>query len=576
MGEASQVTLAQGITAEHVVVTMPYKFGKVLEDLYIVHQDRRCTLISLIGEDGNIKANRLALDEMVASIDLTSTNIYGLPRQEALVFRGSDPLPKTMDPARALGSAADFAGHAFSGLVRLNPQLQIEPDLAESWQISPSGEVYTFTLRSGLAFSDGKPITAQDVKNSWERAADPNTESETARTYLGDILGVNDKLDGKAGEVAGVQAITDRTLVVTLDAPKPYFLAKLTYPTSFVVDPDQAAEGDSGWEFSPNASGPYQIKEYRKGEVLIYERNNSYHTPAKTRYILYLLNRSGDPVSLFEAGEVDITRIGAEAATEIQEPDHLLHDSLQSAANLCTSYLYFNNSLPPIDDLNVRKALALAIDREKLIDQFTENLYTASDSLLPPAMPGFTPNESPPIYDPKAARQALKDSRYAGDMPTLKLVTSGRGNDESPLLDAIINMWRQELGLAVTLEYIDPEVFNEEVKDSGGHIVNGGWCADYPDPQNFLDILFHSQSEFNNSGYTNPEVDALLEQARAELDPTRRLELYAQAERLLLDNFAALPLWNTVTFMLVNPQLEGYLLGPMEVAQVQNMVKTDR
>ena len=191
-------------------------------------------------------------------------------------------------------------------------------------------------------------------------------------------------------------------------------------------------------------------------------------------------------------------------------------------------------------------------------------------------MPGFTPNASPPVYDPQAARLALKASQYAGDMPTLKLVARGSAGDESPLLDAILNMWRKELGLEIEVEYIDPEVYVKEVRDSGGQIIEGGWCADYPDPQNFLDILFHSNSEFNEVVYANPEVDSLLEQARTELDSARRLELYAEAERLLLEDFAALPLWNTVTFILVNPDLQGYILGPMEVAQVQNMRKSDR
>lgn len=567
------VQLANGISADKGVVN--YKAGAQAGAIEIVTTvyGSNCLMLAAVGPLEGLEKNRAGIDNLVASLDLRAALLYGVNREEAVVLEAGDPLTKYLDPAITTGGAYGYIGLPFSGLVRLSQGLQVEPDLAESWQISPTGEVYTFTLRAGLTFADGKPLTAEDFRLSWERAADPKLESETTRTYLGDILGVNEKLDGQAETIRGLNVIDERTLVVTLDAPKSYFLAKLTYPTGFVIDVAQAEKDPEGWFYKPNASGPFTIKEYREGEAFVYERNDSYYTPAKSRYIIFLLNRVGDPVSMFEAGEVDLAYPLLSAIPSLEDPGNPLNSSLQSTTELCTSYLYFNNTLAPMDDPNVRKALALAIDREKLNEQFSDGMNVLSDSLLPPGMPGYTSGQPVPQYDPAAAREALKASKYAGQMPTLKYVSMGRAGSEDPLIDAIISMWRKELGIKVEVQFIDPEVFAKTVQEAGGHIVDGGWCADYPDPQNFLDILFHTGSEFNHPPYSNPAVDALLEQARTEVDPAARLALYQQADRLLLEDFAALPLWSGQTFLLVNPELKGYVLGAMEVPQLHLVYK---
>lgn len=567
------VALANGIEADKGGVDYKMQGEPSAMEVVTTVYGSTCLLVLTVGPKAGLEANRAGIDSLVASLDLRAALLYGVNREEAVVLEAGDPLTKFLDPAITTGGAYGYIGLPFSGLVRLSQGLQVEPDLAESWQISPTGEVYTFTLRAGLTFADGKPLTAEDFRLSWERAADPKLESETTRTYLGDILGLNEKLEGQAETIRGLNVVDERTLVVTLDAPKSYFLAKLTYPTGFVIDVAQAEKDPQDWFYAPNASGPFTIKEYREGEVFIYERNDSYHTPAKSRYIIFLLNRVGDPVSMFEAGEVDLAYPLLSAIPSLQDPGNPLNSSLQSTTELCTTYLYFNNTLAPMDDPNVRKALALAIDREKLNEQFSDGMNVLSDSLLPPGMPGYTSGQPVPQYDPDAAREALKASKYAGQMPTLKYVSMGRAGSEDPLIDAILSMWRKELGIKVEVQFIDPEVFAKTVQEAGGHIVDGGWCADYPDPQNFLDILFHTGSEFNHPPYTNPAVDALLEQARTEVDPAARLALYQQADRLLLEDFAALPLWSGQTFLLVNPELQGYVLGAMEVPQLHLVYK---
>jgi ABC-type transport system substrate-binding protein len=503
------------------------------------------------------------LAQLYATIRLFDPQVYGLERRETLVQLGGDPDPEDLDPARAQGSADDYVGHLFSGLVRLSPQLQIQPDLAESWTISPDGKTYTFTLRSGLKFQSGQPITAADVQYSWERAADPATESVTAATYLGDIVGVKDKLEGKADRIAGVEVVDARTLAVMLDAPKPYFLAKLTYPTAYVVNRANVEGGGERWMFEADASGPFAVREYIEDEMIAFDRNENYYAPAKIPHLAYIFNPRGSSISLYEAGDIDLLLVGGENAVRVRRPDDPLNAEWVSTTSMCTSLLQIDVSQPPMDDPDVRRAFALAVDRDALNERFSENLDLPAVSVLPPAMPGYSTDGLPVFaHDPDAARAALAESKYAGNLPPIILNASGY-SEPGDFINALAEMWRTTLDAEVRVELLDPRNYTKAAHDNHGHIVSYGWCADYPDPENFLDILFHSDSGFNVAGYDNPEVDQLLEQARTEPDPARRLALYHQAETLILADNASLPLMHWVSDALVKPYVKGYTLAPM-------------
>ena len=572
--EAGEVRLAKGLLGTKTDLTIKDTSQNIIfVEVVDAQSSTLCAVVSAAGPTGVMERNRDVLDSIYSTLNLTSHNLYGIDREDALVLLGYDPDPEDLDPAQSPSGAYSFVGHIFSGLVRLNQQLQVVPDLAESWQVSPDGTIYTFTLRSDAAFASGKPLTAQDVKYSWERAAEPRTNSETVLTYMDDIVGLKDKVNGKAKEVSGITVVDDRTLVVQLDGPKPYFLAKLSYPTSFIIDSEDTKSGSKDWVLSANASGPYKIKEYIKGEALIFERNEQYHTPAKLPNVIYLLNRGGSSVSMYQAGEVDIVDVDQEMIAELQKPDNELHNQLISGTDLSTYYLAFNNTEPPMDDLNVRKALALAIDRQRLLELIAKDYAIPANTILPPGMPGYLSDQPVIPYDPEAARQALKESAYANNMPVLKLKVPGSSTSKSELLDAVIEMWRTELGLTVQVERINSENFVRTIQQRPGHISRMSWLADYPDPQNFLDVLLYSQNPFNYGRYANPEVDRLIEAARIESDTARRLELYQQAEKLLLEDYAVLPLWHYLTFKLVNPAIKNFVLPPMEVPYVDLIEK---
>jgi oligopeptide transport system substrate-binding protein len=511
----------------------------------------------------DFQAGRSTVQRVIDSIVIGSPTLFGLDRAQTLVMLGYDPDPEDIDPALVSGSAAGYSGLLFSGLVRLSPNL--EADLAESWTISPDGKVYTFVLRPDAAFSSGRPITAEDVVYSWTRAADPKTRSTTATTYLGDILGVSEVFAGEAKEIRGLRVIDERTLEVTLDEAKPYFLAKLSYPTAFIVDKADIERKMKNWVYSPNASGPFVLREVIDGEALVFERNEAYHAPAKVQGIVYLLYRGGTMSSFFNAGEIDFAYLGPTEAMQVLEPDHPNHDRLRTSTNMCTSMVMFNNTRAPLDDPAVRQALSLAVDKERLVELLSENMSIRADSILPPGMPGYAEELVRQVYDAEQALAVLASSRYAGELPVLKVAVGGY--EEGDLERALGDMWREALGVQIELEYLEWNEFMKSARETDKHILLFGWCADYPDPENFLDILFHSESDFNPSNYANPEVDALLVQARTELDPGARLQLYQQIDRMLLEDFAAVPYIHSVSYILISDRVEGYRDAPIGIKQ---------
>jgi ABC-type transport system substrate-binding protein len=218
---------------------------------------------------------------------------------------GGDPI--TLDPAVAgdAGSAT-YIVEIFGGLVSLDKNLQIIPDIAERWEISADGKTYTFFLNRRAMFHDGRPVTAEDVKYSLERTANPRTASPTAEAYLGDIVGARDMIRGRAQAISGINVVNSSTITITIDEPKPYFLAKLTYPTAFVVDKQEIESNPRNWTRQPNGTGPYKLREWRLNERIILEANDRYHLGApNVKRVLFNL-AGGSALTQYENNELGL------------------------------------------------------------------------------------------------------------------------------------------------------------------------------------------------------------------------------------------------------------------------------
>lgn len=486
-------------------------------------------------------------------------------RSNTLVLLGSQP--RTLDPAKTLAGPDGPIGHIFSGLVMLNPDLQIEPDLAAGWQVSDDGLVYTFYLRKNAVFHDGRPVLAEDVIASWERATDPATGSDTAATYLNDIEGVAEKLNGTAVTIRGLRAVDNHTLEVRLTRPVVYFLGKLAFPVAYVVDTTQTDQPN--WERQPNGTGPFKLKRWVDDSILELTRFDLYYnTPAQIDGVVYQLG-PGLPLAMYQQDEIDLVGIGGDNLAQALDPNNPLSAELQTAVSMCTSTIGLNNRLAPFDDVRVRQAFNYALDKELLARTFGNGMTIAAKGPLPPGMPGFNPDLTGYPYDPERARALLAEAGYAdpADMPPLTYTTSGYG-DVGPFVTAVITMWQQNLGVTIQPETIDPfAYYNELFSGNMGHFFDSGWCADYPDPQNFLDVLYQSGSQQNLSGYANAELDALLAEAAVETDVAERLRLYGRAEEMVIEGAPVVFLSHSVTAVLVKPRVQNYHLTPIGIPQ---------
>jgi oligopeptide transport system substrate-binding protein len=480
--------------------------------------------------------------------------------QRGGVLRLAGGRPPTLDPAMVQDStSAEYIVHLFSGLVALDSDLEVRGDLARSWTLSADGLRYRFELLPNATFQDGTPITAHDFKYSLERACSPGLGSPVAESYLGDIVGVPEYAVGKAAAISGIRVVSEQVLEIQIDAPKAYFLAKLTYPTACVVDRRQIERQGADWQRKPNGSGPFVLDSISQ-ERIVLVRNARYHgkPPALDR-VEFLLG-SGLPMTMYENDQLDIVDVGASEIERMLDPVNPLHAELHSASELSVQYLAFNLRVPPFDDPAVRQAFAHAIDKQKLADLVYKGTATPARGILPPAMPDYDESLVGLEYDPNRARELLAASRYGspGAMPPIVLAISGESGHMPSDTRAIVSMIQENLGLEMTVEQVAWGDFLLDMNDQVYQCFTSGWIADYPDSQNFVDLLFYSASSQNHMAYRNGEVDALLEKARIESNADERTRLYRRAEQIIIAEAPWVPLTHGRVYTLVKPYVQGF------------------
>lgn len=479
--------------------------------------------------------------------------------------------PATIDPALVGDTTSGFIARLmFSGLVTLNNDLEAVPDIAETIDVSADGTVYTFKLRSNARFADGTPITAEDVRWSLERATDPSLGSIVSPTYLDDIAGVLEKVTGQANSLSGVNVIDDQTIAITLRQPSSLFLLKLTHPPAFVLD-RRTVEGNSNWLEKPNGSGPFMLDLWNHRRRMELVPNPYYYgNSPKLDRITYLIGAEGsNPLGLYEQGEIDVTGIGSYDLDRINDEADPLHAELRITPQLQLSYIGLNVNQPPFDDPKVREAFYLLIDRVKLADVSYNGSVVAARGILPPGMPGAEPERLPePNADIARAKQLISESSYGSveKFPPIIGYSSGSG------VGLLAQIAKDELG--VTIEIRGQDQFGDYLAALGRdnyHLYDLSWIADYPDPQNFLEVLFGSKGQYNRTNYSNANFDQLIEQAKAEADAEKRGALYRQAEEQLLSDFVVIPLVHTVDYSLVKSYVDGYVitaLGELDLTGV--------
>jgi oligopeptide transport system substrate-binding protein len=527
-------------------------------------------VIFMVAGGGGDKKTQASASTNGGNTPTASSTSAGKAATGELRVRGTDPL--FLDPAVAQDAdSAQYIVEIYSGLVRLDNNLKVQPDLAERWDVSPDGTVYTFHLNPKAAFQDGRPVTAGDVKYSWERALNPDTGSVTADNFLGDIVGAKDVSRGNATTISGVKVIDDATLQVTIDAPKSYFLYKMTYPNAFVVDQKQITANPKRWSLKPNGTGPYELQEWKLGDHLTLQANPNFYLGAPTLKTITFELSGGSSLSTYKDGDIDVTGVGLDDLQSVKDPSSELNKEYHTAPDASVDYIGFNTNVPPFDDPKVRQAFSMAVDRKKIASVVLQGAEPVATGILPPGIPGYTPDDKTYQFNPTMAKQLLSQSKYAGKMPTITLAETGAGGTVGDTTQAIVQSWKENLGIDVQVQQAESGTFFQDIDQGRYQMFHLGWIMDYPDPEDILDVLFYSKSKQNSTHYNNPTVDAKLEAARIEPDANKRIADYQEIEKLLLQDAPWMPMFFATDYALVKPYVSGYQLPPMVIERYRNV-----
>lgn len=469
--------------------------------------------------------------------------------------------PGTLDPA-FIADAADvqFLLQLYAGLTRLDETGEPYPSLASGWEISADGLTYDFTIRDDLAFSDGAPLVADDIRRSWLRLLDPATQA-TAPDVLSIVEGASERLGGAAdADEVGIQAPDDETLVVTLRHPASYFLDIVATPATFVV-PDRA-DATPTWQTPTDfvGSGPYLV-DGSDGSDLVLRANQHYVAgPPPIDEIRWVGAVEGDSVSAFVNDELDLTQVAGFDATWMAY-DRELGPRLHAAEPLTISYFGFDTTQPPFDDARVRRAFALALDRERLVPLSEGNAAQAAGSLVPPAIwpAGFVPEiES----DPDRARGLLEDAGYEDPAGLGTIVVNANGLFVEPA----VAVWREELGVDIAIETMDFGSFLDVIDTRrSAQIFTINWIADYASPHALYGLLLEPGALSNYGDWRDEEFTTLLDAAAAvpedEVGPA-----YDAVERHVTDAAPVIPWSYGETWWLVADGLRG--LGNLTIGLI--------
>lgn len=486
--------------------------------------------------------------------------------------------PTSLDPAVPKDNNTwEVLHQVFEGLVGVGEGGEIQPVLAEKWTVSPDGLTYRFTLKQGVKFHNGRTVVAEDVKWSLERALNPKISQGAGAIYLDDILGAKELFAGKASTLEGARVVDERTLEIRLVAPRPYFLGKFAQLASSVL-PKEAVPADREITDIKQmvGTGPYRLTSYVESQRIVFEPNADYHQgrPSIDRIERPLVPDPPARMARFKNGELDLLFVtGPEVRGVQSNPD--LAKQIRKMPRASNLYIGFQVKHPsPVRDVRVRRAIAMAIDREWISREITGDAATLAHTFLPPAIPGARPKGALPDYNPEAARRLLAEAGFPGGrgFPSIPLACSVSNVESRAIAEAVAMQVEKELGVKIAVQPMEFGALLEAVEERRLPMFYLGWIADYLDPQNFLSTLFRSDSPSNNFGYSDSEVDRLTSLADASPDPEERMRLYAEVEDRVLRDVVVIPLAFPVDPFLVSPRLSGIQdsgLGLMPFRKVQ-------
>jgi ABC-type oligopeptide transport system substrate-binding subunit len=476
--------------------------------------------------------------------------------------------PGTLDPTRPRTIwSVGLAHQLFSGLVALNPELDVVPDIAHSWEVLDGGRTYIFHLRDDVLWSDGMPVTAADFEYAWKRALDPAGSASFAGILLCDIKGASAFRRGESTDPdrIAVRATNPVTLMVELEGPTNYFPHLLAFPTTFPIPGHVVEEYGEAWAEAGHivTNGPFRLEDWRREESMVLHRNPTYHDLARgnlERIELALQTNPAILLQMYEANALDLLHLHLLPASEMDRGRQWHTADYVSGPQLLTNYACFTRiTSPPFNDARVRQALALAIDKEKLANVTLRGyVYPVTGGFTPPEMPGHTPGVGLP-FNPERARQLLAQAGYP-EGRNFPVVEALNGPFSEPFAKFLQATWWEHLRVEIPWQTVPLTIHHERMVSAPPDLSTALWVADYPDPDCYLRVCV----EMDTPKWGNTNYWQLVEEARRVTDHAERMRLYGHAERLLAEDAPLIPLTYGRVHLLLKPWIKGYQLSTMK------------
>ena len=480
--------------------------------------------------------------------------------------RSNDAEPSTLDPQLAQGTAEmHILRDMYEGLVSEDPAAEIIPGIAEEWDVSDDGKVYTFHLRDAK-WSDGEPVTADDFVYAWQRGVDPAVGSNYS-FMLYPVKNAQAIAKGEATpDTLGIKAIDDHTLEVTLENPTPYFICMLVNAVAYPVPKHIVEQYGDQWTRAEHSvsNGPFTLEEWTPQATITLQKSPTYWDSAAVsldHVVYHVAEDKNAELQRYRAGELDWT---ADVPGEQMKWIHAnLDDELNIHNYLGTYYYGFNLTKEPFkDNKPLREALTLAIDRDLIVNNITGAGETAAYSFVVPGVSHydtFTPKYAKLDAEERHERskELYAEAGYSAENPLKIELLYNTNDDNKRIAIAISQMWKQVLGVEAELVNQEWKVYLNNRRQKNTEVFRASWLGDYDDPNTFLE-LWTSEGGSNSIGYSDPEYDKLLTDAAAEQDMGKRSALLREAEERLLANYSLIPIYFYVSKHMVKPYVSGY------------------
>ena len=476
------------------------------------------------------------------------------------VYRAALPWsPRTLDPAYSTDIySVTLIEQIFDGLVQFDKNLNVVPALATSWKVSPDGLVYTFNLRTDASFHNGRHVTAKDFVYSFTRLLDPKEES-SALGFFERVKGASAYRTGESKEVAGLKALDASTLEITINEPFAPFLSVLAMFNSKVVPREEVERWRKDFGRHPVGTGPFRLQSWEGDRIELSANSNYYEGRPYLDRVVYTIYAGAQRQKIlqdFLEGRLE------EAAVFGADREKMAHTTVYHFVrkpSLSLQFYGMNCASPPLNDKRVRQALSWAIDKDKIVREVFKDQFIPAPTILPPGMTGYTPENASYGYDPGRSKTLLAQAGYGPSQEKLSLIilSASKSNVAQREL-AMVAKDLADVGVELHIQYeTDWPTFEAALRSKGLQMYRYFWSADIPDPDNFLNVLCGSEYQYNFMHYNNPKVDLLLAQALVETDIIKRVNLYRQAESMILEDAPLIPFMYWVFEAVFQPYVKG-------------------